>query len=106
MDTKKTLKLSGSDFAALTPQQLDQHGVWSIYGHDNNTDMGGSHTQPYLGTVEATLRDAITTAEAQPTWMGWGPLNTGYLTNEPRQVALAVVRAKAGAKGKTNRKPN
>jgi len=67
-------------------------GDWDIYGADTNTDMGGSHIQPYLGTVKGcTLADAVATAKAHKSWADWG--QGGRIEKSSRIAYLDVVKA-------------
>lgn len=47
-------------------------GKWKIFGEDPNCDMGGSHHEPYLETVEGTLKDAVMYAIELKGFWNWG----------------------------------
>lgn len=47
-------------------------GVWQILGEDPNCDLGGSHHQPTLGTVQGTYEDAVEYALELPGFFTWG----------------------------------
>ena len=50
--------------------------VYSVYGEDHNCDMGGSHSNPFLGNVEGTFKDVLEYAANEMsgfyTWGGGG----------------------------------
>lgn len=47
-------------------------GLWKIHGEDPNCDMGGSHSEPDLGTVLGTYARAVDYALEQPAFIVWG----------------------------------
>lgn len=51
---------------------LTEEGVWSIYGEDPNCDYSGYHSQPYLKTVQGTLKNVILHAVILPNFWTWG----------------------------------
>jgi hypothetical protein len=51
---------------------LTHYSTWTILGEDTNCDLGGSHHQPNLGTVEGTLYQAIKHAVYLPGFWAWG----------------------------------
>lgn len=52
--------------------------VYSVYGEDSNCDMGGSHVNPFLGTVEGTFNDVIKyAADNMKSFYAWG--GGGYI---------------------------
>lgn len=51
---------------------MKDYGVWAVYGEDPNCDFGGYHHNPFIGTVEGTLEDAIEHAVTMPGFWGWG----------------------------------
>lgn len=51
---------------------LSEEGIWEIRGEDPNCDFGGSHYQPYLGTVNGKLLDVLKTAVNLPNFWTWG----------------------------------
>lgn len=64
--------------------------VYAVYGEDPNCDMGGSHSNPFLGTVEGTFNDVLEHAANHMkgfyTWGGGGyikPTNTLKENYEP-----------------------
>ena len=56
----------------LVKYDLTHYSTWTIFGEDGNCDMGGSHHQPNLGTVEGTLYQAIKHAVHLPNFWTWG----------------------------------
>ena len=56
----------------LKVHKLEDVRVWDIYGEDPNCDMGGSHHQPYLATVEGSLIKAIEYAVGLTDFYQWG----------------------------------
>lgn len=56
----------------LRSHKLTDFGRWDVYGEDPNPDFNGVHEQPFLGTVEGTLQNAIEWAVGQRDWMAWG----------------------------------
>jgi hypothetical protein len=50
----------------------DEHGVWEIYGEDDNPDLGGSHYEPLLETVEGCFGDVVKYAFSLPRFVSWG----------------------------------
>lgn len=56
----------------ISNHSLTEEGVWDIYGEDPNCDMGGSHSQPYLGRVSGRLQDVIEFAEQLSGFWQWG----------------------------------
>lgn len=51
---------------------LDEVGIWNIHGEDPNCDFGGSHTNPFLETVEGTYRNACLYAVKLLGFYQWG----------------------------------
>ena len=56
----------------LKKHNLFEEGVWKIEGEDPNCDWGGSHSNPYLATVEGTLDKVIEYAIELPQFWTWG----------------------------------
>lgn len=56
----------------LEEHSLEEYGFWKILGEDPNCDLGGSHHQPDLGTVEGKLGDIIDYAVELPGFWQWG----------------------------------
>jgi hypothetical protein len=56
----------------LKKYRLDDEGTWNIYGEDPNCDMGGSHHEPFLETVEGPLSDVIDYAVNLKGFWQWG----------------------------------
>jgi hypothetical protein len=52
-------------------------GKWAIYGEDENCDLGGSHSEPFIGNFEGTLRSAALHAWSLPRFKSWG--GGGYI---------------------------
>lgn len=65
----------------LSSSALSVYGVYEVRGEDPNCDMGGYHHEPYLGTVEGTLDEAIEWAVAQDGWEAWGGGGSVKLVN-------------------------
>ena len=51
---------------------MEEVGTWKILGQDPNCDMGGSHHNPYLETVEGKLLDVIKHAISLDSFYTWG----------------------------------
>jgi hypothetical protein len=56
----------------LQRQNHDEHGVWQIRGEDPNCDLGGSHIEPLLETVEGKFSDVVEYALTLPRFFIWG----------------------------------
>jgi len=56
----------------LKTHKLTDYGVWQVYGEDPNCDLGGSHSQPFLGAYEGTLGKVLEIAVTLPDWEQWG----------------------------------
>ena len=56
----------------IQKHSLSDYGVWKINGEDPNCDLGGSHSNPYLCTVEGTLENVIKHAVALQGFWQWG----------------------------------
>jgi hypothetical protein len=56
----------------LEKYSLEATRVWDIYGEDSNCDLGGSHSQPHLATVEGTLIKAVEYAVCLKNFYQWG----------------------------------
>ena len=50
----------------------DEDGLWAIHGEDPNCDLGGSHIEPHLETVEGRYGDVLDYALSLPGFFGWG----------------------------------
>ena len=50
----------------------DEEGLWAIHGEDPNCDLGGSHVEPHLETVEGRYGDVLDYALSLPGFFGWG----------------------------------
>lgn len=98
----------GSSVAAIIEnaykEQIDPDawGTWAVHGEDPNCDMGGPHSNPYLGSFSGTLREAALWATKQGGYYQWG--SGGYLqlssaasssavTNDPVRAAAERVNA-------------
>ena len=69
---KNWLRSSYSGKKLLEKHSLNETGTWRIRGEDPNCDLGGSHYQPDLGTVEGRLEDVIRYAVSKPNFFTWG----------------------------------
>jgi hypothetical protein len=56
----------------LEKYSLDTEGVWEVRGEDPNCDLGGHHSQPFLGRFEGTLEKVIKKAITLEGWNIWG----------------------------------
>ena len=61
---------SGRDL--LKKYSLEDEGTWQVCGEDPNCDMGGHHSNPYLGTFSGKLKDVIKIAVGLPGFFTWG----------------------------------
>ena len=50
----------------------DEEGLWDIHGEDPNCDMGGSHIEPHLETVEGRYGDVLDYALSLEGFFNWG----------------------------------
>ena len=50
----------------------NEEGIWAIHGEDPNTDLGGSHIEPHIETVEGKYGDIVDYALSLPGFFGWG----------------------------------
>lgn len=66
------LNRSYSGKKLLEKHSLNETGFWKIKGEDPNCDLGGSHIQPDLGTVQGTLQQALEFALDNPNFYTWG----------------------------------
>jgi len=47
--------------------------IYSVYGEDPNCDMGGHHSNPFLGNVEGTFKEVLEyAANEMPRFYQWG----------------------------------
>lgn len=51
---------------------LDEDGVWQVYGEDPNCDFGGHHHEPILGIFQGKLDDIVSYAVVQEGFWQWG----------------------------------
>ena len=56
----------------LTKYSPKQKGTWRILGEDPNCDMGGSHHEPHLSTVEGTYENVVEHALSLKGFFSWG----------------------------------
>lgn len=77
----------------------DEYGIWEIYGEDPNCDMGGSHIEPLLETVEGRLEDVVQYGVTLPRFWQWGSggrfkliKTTGFRKITPEFVASLDTR--------------
>lgn len=56
----------------LEGQLRGKVGVWKILGEDPNCDLGGSHHQPTLATVQGKYEDAVEYALGLSGFFTWG----------------------------------
>jgi len=56
----------------LKEHSLDEEGIWEVRGEDPNCDLGGSHHEPYLCTLEGKLYDVIHEAVLMHGFWQWG----------------------------------
>lgn len=71
-DWERYLYKTYSGQELLKKHKLIDHGVWQVYGEDPNCDMGGCHSEPYLGTFEGRLSDVVEKAVTLPKFWCWG----------------------------------
>ena len=50
----------------------ETEGEWEIYGEDPNTDLGGHHSNPFLGKVSGRYCDVVEYALTKGDFVGWG----------------------------------
>lgn len=63
--------LSGKKYGQIV-YDLDEEGLWRIYGEDPNPDLCGPHHEPDLGTFEGTFSEAIDYAIDKRGFFSWG----------------------------------
>jgi hypothetical protein len=56
----------------LKEHNLSEYGIWEVRGEDPNCDLGGHHSQPFLGHFEGTLEDVLNIAVDLPNFWQWG----------------------------------
>jgi hypothetical protein len=69
---KQYTEVSYSGRKLLEQHNLNENGLWKIYGEDPNCDLGGAHHEPELGLVEGCLKDVIEYAVELPRFWQWG----------------------------------
>jgi hypothetical protein len=65
-------QIHGARARLLENQLAGKVGVWKILGEDPNCDLGGSHHQPTLATVQGTYGDAVEYALELSGFFSWG----------------------------------
>jgi hypothetical protein len=50
----------------------NDEGLWAIHGEDPNVDLGGSHIEPHIETVEGKYGDVVDYALSLPGFFNWG----------------------------------
>lgn len=69
---KQYTETSYSGRKLLEAHDLNETGVWRIFGEDPNCDLGGHHHEPDLGLFEGKLDDVIKYAVELPNFWTWG----------------------------------
>ena len=61
------------------PQGLDRHTIytWKIYAEDQNCDLGGPHSNAFIGHFVGTFEEAAEHATSLPGFFTWG--GGGYI---------------------------
>jgi hypothetical protein len=67
----------------LKEHNLSEYGIWEVRGEDPNCDLGGHHSQPFLGHFEGTLEDVLNIAVDLPNFWQWG---AGDGHRDPRRL--------------------
>jgi len=63
--------------------------VYSVYGEDSNCDMGGSHSNPFLGNVEGTFKEVLEhAANNMSRFYAWG--GGGYIVPKKKNLTESV----------------
>lgn len=65
-------QVSYSGRELLKKHALTEEGIWEVRGEDPNPDMGGPHSNPYIGTYQGTLAKVIAFAVNHPNFWQWG----------------------------------
>lgn len=50
----------------------EEHGTWTIYGEDHNTDLTGPHDEPKLEVVTGTYKNVVEYALTLGDFFTWG----------------------------------
>jgi len=50
----------------------EEHGTWTIYGEDHNTDLTGPHSEPKLEVVTGTYKNVVEYALTLGDFFTWG----------------------------------
>jgi hypothetical protein len=58
--------------ALLKKHNLNDEGIWEVFGEDPNCDFGGPHHSPHLITVRGKLNEVIDVAVDLPNFWTWG----------------------------------
>jgi hypothetical protein len=103
----KSLKDSQKDYerymntyecgSLLRKHSLTEEGVWHVYGEDPNCDMGGHHSNPYLGLFEGTLDDVIREAVSISGFFQWGSGGKIEKTKTPVPVKVKTKAERGSA---------
>lgn len=94
-DSTKKFLATYSGQRLLEAYSLDTKGTWNVYGEDPNCDLGGAHSNPFLGSFEGTLEDVIEEAVQMSGFWQWGA--GGRF--EPAPVLLKATQVPRKAKG-------
>lgn len=74
----------------LEKYDLDEDGIWFVFGEDVNPDFAGSHITPYLKTIKGTLREALEEAVTLIGFWTWGCGGhlTNYIIKKPKEEPI------------------
>ena len=89
---KQFTETSYSGRELLKKHRLNDYGFWKIEGEDPNCDLGGSHSNPYLGIVEGKLEDVIRYAVDLPGFWSWGGGGNISLVPTPPKIDANYVK--------------
>lgn len=66
------------------------YGIYSVYGEDPNCDLGGTHTNPYLGDFEGTFEEVLEYAANNiKSFYTWG--SGGFIKPSKNNVGTKIV---------------
>lgn len=92
---KQYTETSYSGRKLLETHDLNETGVWRIFGEDPNCDLGGPHYEPDLGLFEGKLADVIAYAVELPNFWQWGGGGRIVKIDAPKKITSDSVARRA-----------
>lgn len=98
------MKKYGKDLNYSTYSSKDGgYCVYSVYGEDPNCDMGGPHSNPFLGNVEGSFKEVLEhAANNMNRFYSWG--GGGYIVPKKNSTIVEPIVLDSTKKLKRNRK--